>query len=781
MLSDFVKWIVNGGKNRILDEGIWGMWDYKVPTDKKEQMYDFYMMEYLLPPGVQLYLTPIDFGGYDPDEEARLEDEERKKQGLPSDQRAAGDMKRTLEDKFNYALYEVVDKLVPYLRNELLQVVEFSVAAELRHLWDKNESQYDPKALIRRVERVFGPKEAEMLKKYALHIAGQKHSVGKAILNMDREDLHPNLNSSNADYKGSYRGMKASGGTTEEWMKLAAWLFENTKWSSQFGGGAWAQIAEGWLALKKAKYLGHVIAQIDHVYDLQHNTDTVFNKIETYAKHGGYDWVKTALDHKRYLVSPYEMIEHVSPAMRELALIGIKLRTGKSWGEFEKEWPEILKKKTDIYNQTKHSLWQSNKEAYYKQYYSYDEPMAITPEQFTTHHIKASTHPWSVYNFGKNLQQVNTYNATDKVPLFKDIQVGDQVSLAWPAKAWYDVMAKHPSSGEQSVTFGTKPDALTLSNMGMTPYNMIKGYRPKAKAQYPPQSTPLAPAEPTASPYLDSSGQKLDIGDTVKKLHTISGKHGKVIKLLPGNVVEVQWPEKNKSYFAHALVLISKAQMKPATAGEWPITSKPWHGIGAVEPSMPEEKPEPPKVVLPPSAKLPPAPKPSWTPPTPEEKAASNKAAANKIINELPNVAKPIKYARVIKGLGISLSLDAMIDVLQKALEIKLTSEEKDAVKKAYAKEKETELYFRNKGHHKFPKSINSDQAFASIQQKFPNAPYVAIDLETRNAIDDLLMKDDNAGALALARKATQFDTSAATGYIVLKRLELYMEGKIKD
>lgn len=772
MLSDFVKWIRKLEEKRILEEGIWGSWDYKIPTDKKEQMYDFYTIAYLLPPGVQMGLRRMDFPPDDPEAAKRAEDEDRKAQGLPPDPRIAGDAARTIEDKFYYALYEAADKLLPHLKNELLNVVEFAVAAELRHLWDHSEARHDPKGLIRKVKNNLGPKEAEMLRKFAISVSGHRHSdVVKKILDQEREKLHPTLDSSNVDYKASYRSIKEAGGTTDEWMKLAAWLFENVKFDHAYGGKPWAQIAEGWLGLNNAKTMGQELAQIDHVYDLQHNTDTVFNKVQTYAKNGSYDWVKEALDHKRYLVSPHEFIEHVSPSMRELALIGIKLQTGKSWHQFENEWPEILKKKTEIHNDVKHSLWKNNKDAYYKQYFTHSEPLPLTPDQFTAQHIKPSNHPWSVYHFGKQVT-TDIYNATDKIPAFNDIQIGDQVALAWPAKVWYVVQAKNPSPGGQPhPTWGVKPDALTLSDVGETPYNMIKGYRPKSKAQFAP--TPAAPATPVAASwaqYLDSLGKKIDIGDTVKKKFTVSGKQGKVIELSPHDMVSVQWPAYSKSYPSSSLTIVAKANAQPKEqppkpkepekTPEWPTsTAKPWHGIESPFKS--------------------PAKKPAFVPPTPEEKAASDKDTAKKIFEGLPKVSKALKYARVIRGMGGALSLDKMLDVLEKSLEVTLTPAEREAVKKAHQTERETEAYYQHRGHYKFPQSLTKDQAWDSLQQKFPNPPHVSLDGDTLKAIEDAVFWRKNDEAVKLIKKATQFNTPAAVGFTVLKGLESYMNKKI--
>lgn len=86
---------------------------------------------------------------------------------------------------------------------------------------------------------------------------------------------------------------------------------------------------------------------IDHIYDLQHNTSTVFDKVQTYAKQGGYEWLMRALDHKAEIKDPREIINLVSSKMRELSTRAIKLKFGGSLEEFEKETKENKLKKLE--------------------------------------------------------------------------------------------------------------------------------------------------------------------------------------------------------------------------------------------------------------------------------------------------------------------------------------------------------------------------------------------------------------------------------------------------
>lgn len=451
MLSKFVNWLSKKDYNPIV-EGVFGSWTYHVPEDKKQQMYDFYMLEYLLPPGIKLYITPLDFGGEDTDKANALQNKELAAKGLPPDERPYGDMSRTTEDKFNYALYEVADKLLPTLKKELLEGVIFSIAAEVRHVYDAGEKPVD---VIEKVRQALGEKEAKMLREYTIALKGMQNPDISPL--MKRRPVPKDAKKSGKDYKTSYRAMKRAGGTDEDWAKLASWLFSNIRWPGSFGGPAWASIADGWLHLNNAKGAS-MLTYIDHVFDLQHNTGSVFTKLKGYQKESGYDWIQEALDHKRDLVSPFEMFEHISPSMRELAKIGIKLKTGQTWPDFEKDWPNIIKKKAAIYNQMAELKYEKEKEKAAKLGYTYygSKPIPLTPEQYAKTQIstKSVLNPETgkyeppLYSMGeinkeylKKLTKEQppvkpSYSGTPIPEHDKKVKIGDEVEIISAGWGW---------------------------------------------------------------------------------------------------------------------------------------------------------------------------------------------------------------------------------------------------------------------------------------------------------------------------------------------------------
>src|SRR5581483_6405683 len=148
MLSKFSCW---------LNESVYGQWNYHLPEDKKQQMYDFYMLEYLLsafPQGsINMTLSGPEMNPFRP---AKVEP----KSGKPWSE-LPGEAPMTAEMKYYYSLVEAAQKLIPALKKELLEAVMFALAAELRHLYDRAENR--PKELIEQVEKSLGPEEAKLL------------------------------------------------------------------------------------------------------------------------------------------------------------------------------------------------------------------------------------------------------------------------------------------------------------------------------------------------------------------------------------------------------------------------------------------------------------------------------------------------------------------------------------------------------------------------------------------------------------------------------------------
>lgn len=272
--------------------------------------------------------------------------------------------------------------------------------------------------------------------------------------------------------------------------------------------------------------------------------------------------------------------------------------------------------------------------------------------------------------------------------------------------------------------------------------------------------TPVTPAPhpgtpaatPTGPTIKDSTGHEIKVGDKVHK--SINPTKIGTVTNVSVSTVTVNWDDgaySGNSYYGAYLTLLNPSVAAPAPA------VKPWHGLGANTPA-----------------------KTAWTPPTPEEKHATLSEKIKNVQAGLPKkISKPVKYARLIRGVGSNLSIDNVITQLEPILGFKFTPAERQAIKKTYEEESSAMSYYGMRGHLKFPKNLTPDQAYNSQMKNFPNPPHVALDAEFNKKLDELLIKHDHVSAVQLIKTATQFDTSAATALIILKKLETYFEGKI--
>lgn len=313
---------------------VFGQFNYELPEDKEQQLYDFYMLGLLrnrssfqLHHKIERRTKSL---GFNPDKEPYSP------AYLPPTTKV-GEFSH--EDKIDYVLDEVSNKLLIPLKNNLLDAVFFSICAEIRHVLNYGVAG-------QHVERL-EPQEKELFKNYAknyhLFNTSNFHTFFNRDVKFKEKDFVFN---SSESYLNSYKAFLKSGASKSSFVSVCKKLFSKDFWASSYGGKPWENIAIAWIDLNNAKKPDQLMTQIDHVYDLQHNTDTVFNKIRSYTKSGNFLWIKNALDHKARIKSPYEIMDRVSPAMKKIAQRAIWVKYGISQEEFNKEKEEYKKKQS---------------------------------------------------------------------------------------------------------------------------------------------------------------------------------------------------------------------------------------------------------------------------------------------------------------------------------------------------------------------------------------------------------------------------------------------------
>jgi len=275
-------------------------WVYKVPDNPKDRLFDFYALTYL-------------------------------------NINAINDM------DLRTALQEAKDAIIDFHLKEFKKSLLFAISAELRHMFDENS-----KKLLRSWFKNYGNP-----KFWQYYISGYTQDPDDIVFDLDR--IRKSLKDNQSSYKKSYQAlvtaMSKTGTTIKEVAYMIANIFDfggdygNIRWRTAYGGAAWSGIAKGLIMLIDADNEQDKIIAVDHVYDLQHNTNTVFNKIKSYYGNG-YNWIKKALDFKAKLKDIWEIYEKISTQLKGPFAKALKDVEGTTLEDFlnKKEYGTIILK-----------------------------------------------------------------------------------------------------------------------------------------------------------------------------------------------------------------------------------------------------------------------------------------------------------------------------------------------------------------------------------------------------------------------------------------------------
>lgn len=339
---------------------------YEVPADPQQRLYDFYYMSMVLDPSRIKENAEMRIMGSPTDILTQMSDIDYDEEGIATQQptvkrdpRGMGFLARDAErlDELASVVEQTQNTLLSFLKKDLLDATYFAIAAEFRHLTDQNHVQHVLKFAVDNnvgkqysrylkeynyIERI-GPNKAlgskmndnDPLKQAALRVRLYKNPLQKKTKEVidqatgdkitqeyidDTEEFFKN----NPDYISSYAAAKTAWKNDDvgfaEFAKVAFHAPGVIKWNSAYGGKAWARIANGWLKLNEANTRQELFIWIDHIFDLAHNTGTMLNKVQRYAKNGSWTWIKQALDYKRDSKKPFsDLLTKTSPQMKYLA------------------------------------------------------------------------------------------------------------------------------------------------------------------------------------------------------------------------------------------------------------------------------------------------------------------------------------------------------------------------------------------------------------------------------------------------------------------------------
>jgi len=240
-------------------------YEYRLPSSAKERMIDFYFMS------------------------------------------CYGRGNKKVDEITRFNLEFVTDNAIDKMHREIIEEIKFSIICEFRHIYDRNHS-----SIMDNMSKEYKSFIKHFYKNFMLEKSYNTHNE---YLLLDTPEDNFFTTTEHAQYKREiheinerYKVYKSFLATEKELKfsksmisDLFEYIFFNLEWNSSYGGVAWGGIAKGYTRLLKCKNVGDKIIAIDHVYDLQHNTGTVFNKLYRYKINGDYCWIKEVLDWKKEL------------------------------------------------------------------------------------------------------------------------------------------------------------------------------------------------------------------------------------------------------------------------------------------------------------------------------------------------------------------------------------------------------------------------------------------------------------------------------------------------
>ena len=263
--------------------------NYQIPNDIFTCIYDFYALNLLR-------------NGIDEDDYRELmqstELDETKKYQNPKE----------IEAQIN--VNQAYNKLCNYLKKQFMDLIYYQVARQFSHLrWFYNDlDSVEQNTVLNH----FNQREKDFIQAYLqecekLGILGSCESSfqeGKKIIDV----FHPNR---------------------KFFIELAEKVFKYIINECYYGGENWVDICEAYLMFLTSR----TEIAIDHVFDLQHNTGSIFYKHPKYNELA--QDIKKILDNKRNAEYPMEYINHCSHSIQDACKYLMRLNYGVYQDQFK--------------------------------------------------------------------------------------------------------------------------------------------------------------------------------------------------------------------------------------------------------------------------------------------------------------------------------------------------------------------------------------------------------------------------------------------------------------
>ena len=325
---------ISRAKNKVIKESL--SYYYNVPKDRETQLYDFYL--------ISLYYQSMK-------RVANIENIAR----THIDHDTFLDLEIIIDD--------AIKKIVAVQKKDLLNATLTAIASEFRHVLlgvagmvedaIKNISDFSDQAGLNKKKLLQTIKIFNKIFMKRIPVLRSPRSYMKAS-SEDRSMFRQALQMSKMDHL--------------EFVRIASEAFKSLDWESGYGGKPWIQISQGWIDLNNSSTVDGDIQAIDHIYDLEHNSNVMLDKVQDFSKtkkysqedldkftsimqeesDADYIWIKKALDLK-FNSSVWQLVKKSSVPLKIAGLFNkITGVENSSYEEFsQKQKQEREKKFTD--------------------------------------------------------------------------------------------------------------------------------------------------------------------------------------------------------------------------------------------------------------------------------------------------------------------------------------------------------------------------------------------------------------------------------------------------
>jgi hypothetical protein len=291
---------------RKLQEGLFRNWEYVVPKNPEDLLYDFYFMS---------WLDSIGYGGAEHNWDDLLPE-----------------------------LEKAINIVIPSLRKHMLKAVSWSLACEFRHIFD-TFTFHDHIKEGGVIDEVSDPMVYKFIRYYVYYM-GKEQSYFKIPLDPEPPDIPDedvekvvttsflvmNKNEGDSERLRSFncvnKSLLALNGNSVLFGEACVSMYSLPGWSGSYGGPKWAECAKRFTELAQPGLNRQEQSKwIDQLYDVQHNTGALLNKVKFYYSYSSqFAWLQRALDWKSEVTDPRAYYDRVSYSLQPVVAYVVKNR-----------------------------------------------------------------------------------------------------------------------------------------------------------------------------------------------------------------------------------------------------------------------------------------------------------------------------------------------------------------------------------------------------------------------------------------------------------------------